>query len=368
MTNDARASRLTTGLVFALLAALFFGMSGSLGRGLMDAGWTAGAATLARVSIGAAVLLVPGIVALRGDWTALRKAWATVLAYGLLAVAGAQLFYFLAVQTLNVGVALLIEYMAPIAIVFYLWITKGAKPGVLTLAGAGVALAGLVLLLDIVGGGQISLTGIGWALLAMVGAAVYFLISGSTSTGLPPLTLAAAGLVVATLALGAAAVAGLLPVTFASADVALAGGSLPAWMAVGALGVICAAFAYVTGIAATRRLGARLGSFVSLTEVIAAATFAWLLLGQTPVPVQIAGAVLVLGGVVLVKLGEPKEAELAVEPLPSMDAVTSAAPVVAHFERVLVADAGDAVAPTLIAHPLQDFQGSMSGLGAWRGF
>jgi len=70
------------------------------------------------------------------------------------------------------------------------------------------------------------------------------------------------------------------------------------------LGVVTAALAYVTGIAATRRLGSRLASFVALTELIAALGFAWVLLGQAPRPVQLLGGALVLVGVVIVKSGE----------------------------------------------------------------
>jgi drug/metabolite transporter (DMT)-like permease len=43
---------------------------------------------------------------------------------------------------------------------------------------------------------------------------------------------------------------------------------------------------------------------VALTEVLMAVLFAWLLLGQLPLPVQLAGGVLVLAGVVVVKAGE----------------------------------------------------------------
>ena len=45
----------------------------------------------------------------------------TIVVYGLLAVAGAQLLYFLAVSRLDVGVALLIEYTAPVAVVLWMW-------------------------------------------------------------------------------------------------------------------------------------------------------------------------------------------------------------------------------------------------------
>ena len=59
-----------------------------------------------------------------------------------------------------------------------------------------------------------------------------------------------------------------------------------------------------TGIAASRRLGSRLASFVALLEVVAAVVFAWLLLDQLPETLQFAGGALIVAGVIVVKLGE----------------------------------------------------------------
>ena len=62
MTHDAARTaftpRLATGIPLALLSAASFGLSGSLAKGLMAAGWTAGSAVLARVTIAALVLAV----------------------------------------------------------------------------------------------------------------------------------------------------------------------------------------------------------------------------------------------------------------------------------------------------------------------
>ncbi|MDE0572618.1 DMT family transporter [Demequina sp. B12] len=300
------SSRLASGLGFALLSAAAFGMSGSLGRGLMDMGWTAGSATLVRVAIAAAVLTLPGIVALRGRWHLVRRGIGSIVAYGIFAVAGAQLCYFFAVQHLDVSVALLIEYLAPIAVVLWMWMRHGSRPTRLTLAGAALAFGGLVLLLDVLGGGEVSLVGIGWALCAMVGASVYFVISGDERNGLPPLTLAAGALLVALVILSIAALTGVLPMAFAAGTVEFASFVAPWWAVVLMLGVVTAGVSYVAGIAAVRRLGARLGSFVALTEVLAAALFAWLLLAQVPGPMQLGGALLVLAGVIVVKLGEKR--------------------------------------------------------------
>ncbi|MFU0243298.1 acyl-CoA thioesterase, partial [Streptomyces scabiei] len=52
--------------------------------------------------------------------------------------------------------------------------------------------------------------------------------------------------------------------------------------------------------------GDEVAAFVALAEVAAALLFGWLLLDQLPGPLQALGGVLVLAGVVVVKLGEPR--------------------------------------------------------------
>ena len=89
-----------------------------------------------RVALAALVLAGPAIVALRGRWRLLRRNLALVTGYGLAAVAGCQLAYFYAVEHMQVGVALLIEYTAPVAVLAWMWLRHGHRPGRLTLAGA----------------------------------------------------------------------------------------------------------------------------------------------------------------------------------------------------------------------------------------
>jgi len=218
-------------------------------------------------------------------------------------------------------VALLLEYTAPVAVVVWLWVRHGHRPSGLTLLGAALAAAGLVLVLDVVSGAELSTVGVLWALGAMVGAASYFIISADEGNGLPGISLAAGGLFAASVVLGTAGAIGVLPFRTSSADAAYDGFTLPWWVAVLLLGLVTAAFAYVTGIEAGRRLGSRLASFVALGEVLAAVVWAWLLLGELPRPVQLAGGLLVLAGVVVVKLGEGR-APLVVDPLPEPEPVS----------------------------------------------
>ncbi len=303
---DEAASRTApAGLTLAAVSAATFGLAGPLARGLMDAGWSPGAAVAARVSVAALVLLPPGVVALRGRWGLLRRHLGLIVSFGLIAVAGCQLAFFLAVSHLQVGVALLVEYTAPVAVVGWLWLRYGHRPTRLTVLGGALSALGLILVLDLAGGlAGVSLPGLGWALLAMLGLATYFVLSAQQAGALPPITLAAGGLVVGSGGLLLAAAAGVVPLTATTATVGYTPVEVPWWAAVLALGVLTAAVSYSTGIAATRRLGARLASFVGLSEVLAAVLWAWLLVGELPRPVQLVGGLLVIAGVVLVKLGE----------------------------------------------------------------
>ncbi|HEY6748305.1 MAG TPA: DMT family transporter, partial [Mycobacteriales bacterium] len=155
---------------------------------------------------------------------------------------------------------------------------------------------------------EVDAVGTGWALAAMAGAACYFVLSGQDHTGLPATVLAAGGLLVGGIVLVLAGLAGIVPLAASTSSVAFSRFGAPWWVPVLALGLVTAALAYVAGIAATRRLGSRLASFVALFEVLAALGFAWLLLAQRPGGLQAVGGVLILAGVVVVNLGEPERA------------------------------------------------------------
>jgi hypothetical protein len=60
----------------------------------------------------------------------------------------------------------------------------------------------------------------------------------------------------------------------------------------------------VAGIGAAWRLGAKLASFIGMTEVLFAILFAWLALGQLPTPIQFVGGAFILAGIALVRAGE----------------------------------------------------------------
>lgn len=312
------------GLLVAVLSAAMFGTSGAVAKSLLVEGWSPGAAVTMRIVVGALLLAPFALWEMRGRWHLMRSrlAWTHVGLFGLVAVAGCQLFYFLAVERLSVGVALMLEYLGPILVVGWLWLVRGQRPRPLTVVGIGVAVAGLLLVLDVLGDVQLSPVGVLWGLGAAVGLAVYFVVGADDASGLPPMAFACFGMTFGGLTLLLAGAVGLVPMVWGTAPAELAGLTLPWWVPVLWLGIVAAGLAYASGIVAARALGAKVGSFVGLTEVMFAVLWAWLLLAELPAPVQLAGGLLILAGVVCVKLDEPAEAvhaetgPMEIEPIP----------------------------------------------------
>jgi drug/metabolite transporter (DMT)-like permease len=314
-------SRRPLGLVLALASAASFGLSGIFASALLDGGWSAGAVTTVRIAGGALVLLSPTLWLLRGRWDAVLRSWREVLVLGLLAVALCQLAFFSAVAFIDPSLALLIEFLGPVLLVLLGWAVTRRAPAWLTLAGAGVALVGLGLISGI-GGDPLHPVGVLLALLAAVGNAGYWVAASKADSELHPIALAGLGLIVGAIVLGIASATGVLPFAATAAPVRLAGETVPAWLVVVLLVVIATATAYVIGILGARRLGATLASFVGYSEPMFGILWTAVLLLILPSPMQWLGAVAIVVGVVLVKLGQvdrpkPTRSPSIVEGIPS---------------------------------------------------
>lgn len=290
----------TGGILVAVLSAAAFGVAGPFAKALLAAGWSPTAAVLLRIG-GAAVLLLP--VTIR-SWRTARpstREQRLVAAYGATAVAGTMICFFSAIQTLSVGVALLLEYLAPILLVGLHWATTRTPPGRRTIVGSLLSMAGLVLVLDLAGGVQVDPVGVLWGLAAAVCLAVYFELSAKVSDRLPPVLLAGGGLAVGAVLIALVGALGLLPLRASTAPVQLLGATTSWMVPAGTLVLVSAVVAFLTGIVAASRLGSRVASFVGLSEVMFAVLFAWLLLGELPVGIQLLGGLAIVGGVALVR-------------------------------------------------------------------
>jgi drug/metabolite transporter (DMT)-like permease len=294
-------SPMRTGLVAAVISAVSFGTSGAFVKPLLEEGWSPAAAVTARALTAAAVLSPFVLAALRGRWAALWRARRQVLGMGAIAVAFTQFAYFFAVQRVPVSTALLVEYLGPFLLVGFTWATTRRTPGPAVFVGSALAIGGLVLVIGPGALQPVDPVGLAAAFAAAIGNATYFAVAARPVDGVPPVALAGVGLVVGGLLLGLVGATGLLPFSAAFHDVLLFGHTMPWWIPLLVIGVFGTAIAYATGIAASRKLGSRLASFVGLLELLSAAVFAWLVLGEALTVIQLAGATLILGGIVAVR-------------------------------------------------------------------
>ena len=294
-------SSTTLGLLIAIVAAATFGLSGALAKPLLESGWSPAAAVTARVLIGGIVLMPVAVYSLHGNWAVLWRARWRVLLMALIGVAGTQFLYFAAIERIPVGTAVLIEYMAPLLLVALAWARTRKLPQLVVLIGSSVALGGLVLVVSPGGAASFDPLGLGLALGAMVGCAVFYLVAARPSDGLPAVALAGFGLLLGGVLLGLVGVTGLVPFHASVADVAMFGSVAPWWVPLLVIGVVATAVAYSTSIIATAILGSRLASFVGLLEVVAATFYAWLLLGERLTVPQLLGGALILVGIAFVR-------------------------------------------------------------------
>ena len=237
--------------------------------------------------------------------------WPALAGFGA-CVAAVNLTYYLALDHLPVGVAVSLQYTGPAILMAATTLlargTGGPEGGLagnqgrLAWAAAGLSLAGAVLVSRALEGlGGLDLPGLAAGLASAVLFAAYLLSAELAGRrGAEPATTLLWGFLVA-VAIWSLAVpwwswplASLADPGVAGAvlGVGLLGTLLPFALAVGAVRVISAATA---GIAAT-------------AEPVFAAAFAWLLLGQRLNPAQLAGAGLVVTGVVLAQLAAARAA------------------------------------------------------------
>ena len=303
ISTPTRASALR-GTLLSSLSAIAFGLSGPLGKSAIDAGLTPVQVTTARIALTAVLLAVfvlprAGLPRLRGG------GWRVVLGYSLLGVIGSPLLFFVAVARIPVGVAMVLEFLAPVLVALWVRFVRGTRLPAMMWLGTGLALVGLAMVAQVFGGFQLDLIGILAGLGAAVCTAGYYLLGEHAASTGDPLSLTAGSML-----LGAVLMSVVSPPWTISLT-ALGRPSLfgPIWLALALLAVICTAFAYAAGILALRHLPSSVAAVLGLIEPVVATLASWLLLGQVLTVMQVIGAVVLLGGAAIVQLTSGRRTE-----------------------------------------------------------
>lgn len=292
-----------SGLTIALLSAMAFGLAGPLAKPLLETGWSPASIVAVRIGGAFLVLLLPCLLLLRRYGRPTGRQGLRMVAYGVTAMALAQLCYFSAVQYVSVGIALLLEFQAPVLLIGWHWARTRVRPELRRFVGAGLAIVGLIFVLDVFRGVSIHPLGVLWGLGAAVCLSSYFILADekTTEAPVPPLLMTTVGTGVGALLIIVVGRLGVLPMTAGVAPVKITEAELPWWLPALLLILITAVAAYLTGIVAVRRLGSSIASFVALAEVIFAVIFAVVLLGEQLSPAQLIGGALVIAGIATVQ-------------------------------------------------------------------
>jgi inner membrane transporter RhtA len=236
-------------------------------------------ATLLRLGGAAVVLLAVTRPRVR-DWQ--RTQWQAVLLYGI-SIAGTNAFFYAALARLPLGTAVTIQLLGPLSLAAALS-RRMRDLGWVLLAVTGVAILGLAESHRTAGGGSLSLTGVGFALVSAAFWASYILTGSRASSAVP----GRGGLAVAMTA------GTLILVPFgARGAVHIAGQPRLIPLALG-MAMLASVVPYSLELAAMRRAPTRvLGILLSLEPAVAT-TAGWLLLGQHAAPAALAAIVIVI--------------------------------------------------------------------------
>lgn len=316
-TTDSRGGNRGrgVGLGLALASAVAFGGSGVAAKPLIEAGLDPLHVVWLRVT-GAALVMLPLAVRHRA---LLRSRPALLAGFGLLGVAGVQAFYFASISRIPVGVALLVEYLAPALVLG--WVRFVQRRPVTRAAALGVVLAvgGLACVVEVWSGLSFDAVGLLLALGAACCQVGYFVLSdqGSDSgaDAPDPLGVIAYGLLVGAAVLTVVARPWTMDWSVLGSTAEMNGTPVAAALLLSWIVLIATVVAYITGVVSVRRLSPQVAGVVACLEAVIATVLAWVLLGEHLSAPQIIGGAVVLAGAFIAQSSTP--AHPAPEPVAS---------------------------------------------------
>lgn len=311
VAENGAAKRRGAGLGIALLSAFAFGGSGVAAKPLIAAGLEPLHVTWLRV-VGAALVMLP--VAWRHR-ALVRHRPALLAGYGLLAVAGVQACYFAAISRIPVGVALLVEYLAPALVLG--WVRFVQKRPVTRAAAVGVVLAvgGLACVVEVWSGVSFDAIGLALALGAACCQVGYFVLSDHGTDGenaADPLGVIAYGLLVGAAVLTLIARPWDTDWSVLSGSADMNGTQVPAAALLAWIVLVSTVAAYLAGVVSIRRLSPQVAGVVACLEAVIATVLAWVLLGEHLSAPQIVGGAVVLVGAFIAQSAKPAATETVV--------------------------------------------------------
>lgn len=258
------------------------------------------------------LLLLP-VLALYGGWRRLRlpaSDLAQTFLVGVLGVAASNYFYYLAIQKTNVATAIILQYTAPIWVLLYMVARRLQKPTLQRVAAVGLAVAGIAMVIGVIGPGTLRLdpVGVTAALLAAFSFAFYNIGGHGILARYDRWTV----LLYTTFSASLFWIVVNPPWKIAAAH--YSGGQWLFLLVFSLLSVLAPFSFYFAGL---QHLEPTRAVVASCLEPVFSIVIAAVVLGEVMGPMQMAGIVLVLGAIVVVQIPGRKLGETAtlVEPI-----------------------------------------------------
>ncbi len=274
------------GLVTASAAA--FGAMAIFGVWVQEAGTDTMALIFVRFALASVVLLV--VVRVRRVRLPPMRRWWPIAALGGIGYVGQSTCFFLGLQYAQASLVALLLYLFPAFVTVLAAVFLRERPGVVTAAALVMSLGGTAL---VVGGGSGRPLGIALGIGAAMVYSVYIVVGSVVTGGLDSIFVAT--VVCCSAAVVTGTIVGVLaavghPQSFPS--------EVRGWASLGAIAVLCTAFAILTFFAGMARLGPTSTSVLSTVEPVVTVVLAALLLDERLSGVQMLGGALVLAAVI----------------------------------------------------------------------
>ena len=307
MVAETRERRSTLGYGLAALAAAMWALNGSIARFLLDDGVSAARLSQLR-SFGSFVLLLGALALLRPRLLRVERSDVRDLAFlGIAGLALVHAAYFAAIDRLQIGVALTIQYLAPVLLLLWLRFAHGRRLRRGLWGAVALSVVGCFFVVRAYDVGGLDGLGVAAAFGAAVTFALYMVGSERAGHRHEPATTLLWAFGFASLFWAVVQPWWDFPfAAFDSVDAVLQG-----------LGVIVVGtlLPFLCIVAALRHLPAPRAAVVATLEPVLAALFAWLIHAEALAAVQIAGGFAVIVAVGWVQTHRPDLSQEAAPPL-----------------------------------------------------
>jgi drug/metabolite transporter (DMT)-like permease len=299
----ARHRRPRLGYAMAAGAATLWAINGVVSKVILASGLSSLRLTEVRTT-GALVGLVLVLCLTAPARLRVRRRELPFLAvFGVCALAFVQWFYFLAIHRLDIGVALLIQYLAPLLVALWARYVGHEQVRHRIWAALILALTGLSLMVDLWHGFSLDTFGVVASLLAAGAYALYILQAEHAVGRRDPVSLICWGFLFATIFWAILAPWWSFPFGRVGDSVSLLGNldgvHLPVWTLMTWMVLLGTIVPFALLVSALRHIPATRAGIVAMLEPVVATAVAWVWLAESLRAAQLVGAAIVLAAILL---------------------------------------------------------------------